>query len=69
MARFVLYESEKLLVKKKLHWRPVVDFYYLSIELNKKLLNKRGKKYYEDLYNIRVKELESIGIMITKEYN
>jgi tetratricopeptide (TPR) repeat protein len=63
-AKTLQQESEKLLVKKKLHWRPVVDFYYLSIDLNKKMKNKSARKYYDRLYSAKVKELESKGIKV-----
>lgn len=63
-AKLVQQESEKLLVKKKLHWRPVVYFYYLSIDINKKMKNKSARKYYDRLYSAKVKELESKGIKL-----
>lgn len=65
-AKTLQQESEKLLVKKKLHWRPVVDFYYLSIELNKKIDNKNARKFYDRLYSAKVKDLESKGLKVAK---
>lgn len=65
-AKSLQQESEKFLLKKKLHWRPVVDFYYLSIELNKK--NRSVRKYYERLYNSKINELESKGFKVNNFY-
>jgi tetratricopeptide (TPR) repeat protein len=67
-AKSLQQESEKLLVKKKLHWRPVVDYYYLSIQLNKKIDDKNARKFYERLYSAKVKDLESKGLKLVKFY-
>lgn len=67
-AKPLQQESEKLLLKKKLHWRPVVDFYYLSIDLNKNIKNKSARKYYDRLYSAKVKELNSKGINTVISY-
>lgn len=67
-AKLLQQKSEKLLVKKKLHWRPVVDFYYLSIELYEKMKNKSVRNNYERLYTVKIKELERKGLNVVKFY-
>ena len=67
-AKTLQHKSEKLLVKKKLHWRPVVDYYYLSMELYNDIKDSRAEKLYRELYYKKINELKAQNVKYRKGY-
>jgi len=55
-------EASPLLAKKNLHWRQVMDFYFLSIQLYKKLSQSVLQRKYQGLFDNKRKELSAENI-------
>lgn len=67
-ANNIQSKAETYLAKKNLHWRSILDFYYLSIEVQKRLKNKTKQKIYKELYTSKVQELNYKGIQVQSSY-
>jgi tetratricopeptide (TPR) repeat protein len=61
-AEKIHQETEPLLAGKDLSWRPVIDFYFLSANLYKKMNQQKMTDKYSRLYEAEVASLKSRNI-------
>lgn len=65
-AESIQLQSKEMTIKP-LHWRPLIDFYFLSSRLYKKINNRKLKNYYSALYKKELNNLKKENI-ITRSY-
>ncbi|MEO6670707.1 MAG: hypothetical protein ABIN36_14595 [Ferruginibacter sp.] len=67
-------EAEKLqfltkhMINENLHWRPLIDFYFVSGQLFSNLHKKKLHRFYKKLYTHKLKELRKGGTTIISYY-
>lgn len=63
-----IQRETKMMITDGLHWRPLIDFYYISYFLYKKMHFFNSKKYYFKLYNNKIKLLKKENIIAESTY-
>lgn len=67
LARSVQVQIQKM-ITEKLHWRPVIDFYYLSGILGKRLSNQKLQSLYLKKYENQLNKLKEDNLIVHSQY-
>ncbi len=67
-AEKVFLENRCMLEKAKLHWRPLIDYYYVSYQLFKALEDKKMAGRYLSSYTRKIDQLRVDGITARSGY-
>jgi tetratricopeptide (TPR) repeat protein len=68
-AEFHQKEAEKLITEPRLHWQNIIDFYFVSEALFRKLNLLTTANHYKHLYNSKRNELKQDGISARSYYD